>query len=156
MARRKRAVSKNYVEMGYHVKGPRGMSRGAVYSAIAQAIASGTGQLPPGVRVTWEWRNSPKKAMKSDPLAKTVRESRAGFLRLMLNRISHDAAGLPDYQEPAIREASEEEQEEFDFEHEELEEERTAAASKPSKPATRKTAARKPTTSRRAAPKGKK
>jgi hypothetical protein len=128
MAKRKaRKKTKNDISMAYTVSGPRGMSRAKVYTAMIEAIQDGTGKLPPGVKVIWKWRNSKKQAMRAAPFASAIKKSRAGFMALMVKRIMRDANGVPGFEAPPMREATEREIDAIENELEFYEDKRESA-----------------------------
>lgn len=82
-------------------RNPKRLSRDAVYLAAIKAARSGSGKLPEGVEITWEWRNSKKQQMRSDSFAAAVKKSRASFRYMMANRLLRDAlAHNPAFEAP--------------------------------------------------------
>ena len=88
------ARTSDFVSMAYRIDQlPGRRSRAGVFQVIREAVRD-RAPLPPGWAVTWMWRNTPQQPMRSAPLEQVVRDSRGGFIKLMLGRLERDS-GLP-------------------------------------------------------------
>lgn len=107
----------------------RSHSKREVFQAMMRTVQFSE-PLPAWLRVTWGWQNSPSQDMRFDSLEKVVLPpeadgSRAGFLHLMMRRLTRDAVrAVPDFVVPSVREATEAEQETIERALEESEGER--------------------------------
>lgn len=103
----------NEISMRYRIDQVPGgrMSKRAVFNALVNTIKNRE-PLPPGMKVTWFWRNSPKQAERSGPIYEEVKKSRAGFLNLMLRRLERDFAMKATVRRASRREVEELEEEE--------------------------------------------
>lgn len=115
MAKKKSSKKRkgNEISFRYRIdKVPGGkMSKREVFNALVNTIKNRQ-PLPRGMSVTWFWRNHPKQDERSGPIYQEVKKSRAGFLRLMLNRIERDFQMKASVRRASRREIEEMEEEE--------------------------------------------
>jgi hypothetical protein len=108
---------RDWISFSYQMRVPRGMSLAEAFEALRNYIEGElrfkeTGNptfrrpLPRDLRITWSWRNAPDKQMLSHSIQSAVRNSRAGYLKLMLQRIERDLARLPREEVRAAKEAA--------------------------------------------------
>lgn len=99
---KKKGRKKDDLAFAYRIAGPRGMTKAQVFTAAIESVRMEK-KLPPGVSVTWKWRNTAKGKWREGPLLKTVRESkRGGFRALMIRRLTRDALrDAPGFELPA-------------------------------------------------------
>ena len=120
---RKRNIERNWISFSYQVRLPRSMSVPEALEHVRQYIegelrfketgnATFRRPLPRDLRITWNWRNAPRKPLLGDSIQSVVRNSRAGYLKLMLRRIGRDLARLPREQVSAAEEAARKREEE--------------------------------------------
>lgn len=121
---KKRSTNRDYVAFRYRVDAlPGPVSKERLLATLIESAETGSGRLPNGWSVTWEWQNKKSGIWRSDDFETAIANSRAGFLLLMARRLRRDYRAVTgsEFVGPTIREASEEEIGEIEEQAEELE-----------------------------------
>ena len=120
---RQRNIERDWISFAYQLRLPPDMSLPEALQALRAYIKAALDakqaakkmsrqRLPHGLKVTWSWRNAPAKPLLNDSVERVVRDSRAGYLKLMLRRIERDLARLPRKEVRAADEAARKREEE--------------------------------------------
>lgn len=102
---------------------PKPVPKKQLLMTLIQAAETGSGKIPVGWEIIWEWQNREDGPWLSDTFSNAIAKSRAGFLALMGQRLRRDYRALFNEEAPevAVREATEREIEELETESEERE-----------------------------------